>query len=463
MSSGWAAGHARHLGRCDKEAPGEKRRSGRSSGKTIVLASGEVPRLPLHPPARDDNGGVRRERSAVCVGSSAARVALDRPVGQCHVERVGGRACETSRPMRQGTSRRKASQRDGRPAKRILLALGEVPRLPLRPPARDDNGDLRERVTAHALDRAAALRSRRDRPPVSCRAGGRPGMRDISVDATRNLRGENQRSEGRPAKGSFSHRGRSLACPSTHPLGTTMAEVVARDHRSAWIERGPLLSTDRPPFSCRAGGRPGMRDISVDATRNLRGEKRRSGGLSGKRVVLASGEVPRLPLHPPARDDHGGGCCERSAALLRIEPRPVALDETVRHCHVERVGGRACETSRSMRQGTSRGRSGEAEGLSGKRIVLASGEVPRLPLHPPARDDHGGGRCKRSPVCFERPGNPRRRSGEGEGLSGRRTVLASGRSLACPPPPARDDKDEGPFEGIARHAVHRTARPVTST
>ncbi len=58
MSSGRRA--CEHLSRCDKKRSSAKR-AGRWSSRTIVFASGEVPRLPAHPPARDDNGECQRE------------------------------------------------------------------------------------------------------------------------------------------------------------------------------------------------------------------------------------------------------------------------------------------------------------------------------------------------------------------------------------------------------------------
>ncbi len=212
-------GHARHLGRCDKESPGEER-VGRSSNKAVLVASGEVPRLPFRPPARDDNRGRVREGISGGAGiHSPGQRPLEVPV--VIVMSSGWWAGKRDISV-DATRNLQAKSVSGRSSnKAVLVASGEVPRLPFRPPARDDNrGRVREGISGGAGIHSPGQRPL-EVPVVSVMSSGWwAGKRDISADATRNLQAQSVRC-GRPAKRSFSHRGRSLACPSARPLGTT--------------------------------------------------------------------------------------------------------------------------------------------------------------------------------------------------------------------------------------------------
>ncbi len=232
-------GQARHLRRCEQNPPGAKR-AGRWSSRTIVFASGEVPRLPAHPPARDDHGGGLREGIRGVARSVRAASTSRRVGGQCHVERVCGWASETSPPMRAGPSRRKACGAVLRQNDRFRIGGGPSLALPPsrsgRPWRRSSRGNPRCRsIGAGSIYLSTSWR------PVSCRAGVWVGKRDISADASRTLQAQSVR-DGSPAKRSFSHRGRSLACPSTLPLGTTMAAGLARESAVSQDSAAGLVS-----------------------------------------------------------------------------------------------------------------------------------------------------------------------------------------------------------------------------
>ncbi len=144
------------------------------------------------------------------------------------------------------------------------------------------------------------------------------------------------------------------------------------------------------------GGWPGMRDISAGASRNLQAQSVREGRASSKTVLLASGEVPRLPFHPPARDDNGEGFHEGNRRCRSIGARSTYLSiqfflSTSWRSVSCRAGGgagmRDISSDATRKLQTQSVREGRA---SSKMVLFASGEVPRLPFRPPARDDKSG-------------------------------------------------------------------------
>ncbi len=226
MSSGWAGGHARHLRRCDKEPPGAKRRGGAVLQQNHPFRIGGGP-SPALPPARSGrqwrpfSRGIRRsalDRSARDVSSRRSRW----PVS-C---RAGGRA--GMRDISADATRilQAKASRGAPPAKRSFSHRGRSLACPSARPLGTTMAIFVARVSALSLDRCRPAFVSTSRWPVSCRAGGRAGMRDISADAIKNLQAQSVAGAVAPAKRSFSHRGRSLACPSAHPLGTTRADVL---------------------------------------------------------------------------------------------------------------------------------------------------------------------------------------------------------------------------------------------
>ncbi len=147
--AGGPGGHARHLPRCDNDPSGEER-AARSSSKTIHIASGEVPRLPLHPPARDDNHHLRARVSATHSkrSGSVSFSIITSPVS-CRAGGPGGHARHLPQCDNDPSGEERAARAS---SKTIHIASGEVPRLPFHPPARDDNHHIDDALIACSGD-----------------------------------------------------------------------------------------------------------------------------------------------------------------------------------------------------------------------------------------------------------------------------------------------------------------------
>ncbi len=278
------------------------------------------------------------------------------PMGHCHVERVGGRAGETSHPMRSGISRRRRVERRGPPAKpssshrRRSLACPSAHPLGTTRASRLGGGinGIARSVPAHFRTpelqnfRASELLAFRDADgSLSCRAGGRPGRRDISPDAIRNLQAQKSRAARSSSKTVVFASAEVPRLPFRPPARDDKGESFRRgNQRDRSIGSRPLQNSRTPELqnfrdsellafrdadgslSCRAGGRPGRRDISPDAIRNLQAQKSRAARSSSKTVVFASAEVPRLPFRPPARDDKGESARRGNQRDRSIGSRP---------------------------------------------------------------------------------------------------------------------------------------------
>ena len=242
----------------------------------------EIPRMPAHPPARDD---IR-----ACPPASPRA--------------GGGRASEGPRKLRTASSTRQSPVTSPH-----AVPPDEIPRMPTLPPARDDI---------------------RACPPASPRAGG-----------------------GRASEGPRKLRTAS----STRQSPVTSPHAVPPDE----IPRMPTLPPARddiracPPASPRAGG-----GRASEGPRKLRtASSTRQSPVTSPHAVPPD-EIPRMPTHPPARDD--------------IRACPPASPRA--------GGGRASEGPRKLRTTSSTRQSPVTS-----PHAVPPDEIPRMPAHPPARDD----------------------------------------------------------------------------
>ncbi len=429
-----AAGHC-HVEReggcaCETSLPmrqrtsGRRRVGGRLSSRTVLFASGEVPRMPTRPPARDDRGeSVRRGNQWFRsidppVTAASMHPGFSRPAaGHCHVEREGGWACETSLPMREGTSGRRRV--GGRLSSRTILfasgrSLACPPALPLGTTGASRFGEgisgFAPSILPSRLPRCIPVFL--DPLPAIVMSNGRAGghVRHL-CRCEKGPPGADASGDGCPAERSFSHRG-VPRMPTRPPARDDRGESVRRGNQ--WfrsIDPPVTAASMHPGFSRPAAGHCHVEreggwacETSLPMREGTSGRRRVGGRLSSRTVLFASGEVPRMPFRPPARDDNGESVRRGNQWFRSIDPPVTAASmhpgfsrPAAGHCHVEREGGWACETSLPMREGTS-GRRRVGGRLSSRTVLFASGEVPRMPTRPPARDDSRGERCARGAV-----------------------------------------------------------------